>query len=75
MNATPRPAPRPPTPRHLANRAAVRRFALDYAARIGRGDVITRVDAAVFADIDAAIRRRIVGMVERHPSAFRTLKP
>ncbi len=59
----------------MINRTAVRKFALEYAQQIGRGDVITRVGAETFDDLAAMVRRRIVGLVEGHPSAFRTLKP
>ena len=52
-----------------------RQFALEYAERIGRGDVIKRVSPECFDALDGVIRATIRRWVQRHPSAFRTLKP
>jgi len=59
----------------LVNRAAARRYALDYAERIYRGHQITAVGADVYADLEAAVRKRLRHLVTRHPGGFRTLKP
>lgn len=59
----------------LINRAAVRRYVMDYAAKTYRGDQIQRVAAELYDDLEAAIRRRIQGAIERHPSGFKTLLP
>lgn len=59
----------------LVNRAAVRRYALEYAGRIGRGHVITAVSRDAYRDLDGLIRRRLRQLVQGHPSGFRTLKP
>ena len=59
----------------LVNRAACRRYALDYAERMCRGHQITAVGADVYPDLEAAVRKRIRQLVDRHPGAFRTLKP
>ena len=61
--------------RHFVNRSTVKGFVFDYAASIGRGDVITQVSAEVYADLEGAVKKRLAAMVQRHPSAFRTLKP
>ncbi|HUX17330.1 MAG TPA: hypothetical protein VMW52_12715 [Phycisphaerae bacterium] len=62
-------------PNGLVNRAAARRYALDYAERISRGRQITAVGADVYPDLEAAVRKRIRQLVDRHPGAYRTLKP
>jgi len=59
----------------LVNRAAARRFALEYAKTIGRRDVITHIGADVYPALDELVRRRLCLLVEQHPSGFRTLKP
>lgn len=58
----------------LVNSAAVRSFVMDRAQAMGRGDVITRVGSDVLVHLDSLVRQRLVRMIERHPSAFKTLK-
>lgn len=56
-------------------KSAVKQFVADYAKSIGRADVITAVGHEVYALLEVKLRAALVGMIERHPSAFRTLKP
>ena len=61
--------------RTLVNRAAVRDYIMYAAAKLGRGEAIKAVSNLVYLHLDAVIRRRLVRMVETHPSGFKTLKP
>jgi len=58
----------------LINRARVRRLVIDTAEKTGRGGVITRVGASVYADCERVLRQHIRGLVSRHPSGFATLE-
>lgn len=66
----------PPRKAHLGlvHRAAVRRYALDLADRLGRGRVIRRIGEGVYADCERVLRQHLAGLIEHHPSGFRTLE-
>ena len=58
----------------LTNRAAVRRFVLEYAQATGRGPVIRRVGHSVAVSCDMTVRKHLRQLVRQHPSGFRTLE-
>ena len=58
----------------VLNKAAVWRFLLAYAKEIGRDDVIAAVAPEVYAELERIVRRHGVGLIESHPSAFKTLR-
>ncbi len=59
----------------LINRAAVRRYVHDHAAKTHRGEAIQRVAAEFYDDLEGALRRRIQAAIQRHPSGYKTLLP
>ncbi len=58
----------------VINWANARRFAMDYAERTRPGIVTAVCEAEVRADLEAAVRKRLRALVDRHPSKFKTLK-
>ncbi len=58
----------------LLNKSAVRKAIMSRAGSTGRGEVLTRVDASIYAHLAALIGREINTLVHQHPSGFRTLK-
>jgi hypothetical protein len=58
---------------NMLNGAAVRREVEGIVAELGRNGVITRIGADVLAEGNRRMRRWLVALVERHPSAYRTL--
>lgn len=57
---------------NLLNRAAVRRFALDYARR-NRTHPFSRVSEDFMEQVEAALRASIQARIDRHPSKGKTL--
>lgn len=59
---------------NMVNREAVRAYALEVARQTGRADVMTRVGASVYTELERVMRARLRDMVHRHPSGFKTLR-
>ena len=59
----------------LLNRAAVRRLILDRAGKLRPRLGLTRVSAESLEQLEAHLRLRIDGLIERHPSTGKTFKP
>ena len=57
----------------VINRAAVRRFLLDYAAR-NRAHRFERVAPTVYAQLEAAVREQCRRIVQSQPSAGKTIR-
>ena len=59
----------------LLNRAAVKRFILDSVKTLRPHWDCTRVSDEALADIEAAVRTKITGLVQGHPTKGKTFRP
>jgi len=62
-------------PQRLVNVTQVRKYALDFAQKIARGDAFSRISSEFYDHLEVLIRKSIRASVERHPSKWQTLKP
>ena len=58
----------------LINRAAARKYIMEYAARNHRAGQITQISPEVYYAMEVAAKKAAWAIVDRHPSAFKTLK-
>ena len=58
----------------IVNRERLRKYALDFAEGIGRGDVVKQVGNSVYVAAEIAARNVVRRLVHAHPTGWRTLE-